>query len=106
MWLVDTLSCLLVTCSTSESDIHNNVNITRADNDSLPVVCWHGVNDNSDSCNMVFNTLPDDIITVSIQIGDSLESDKYNSVFMGMMEQVFNAVKSTFLFFNINNVAA
>ena len=96
---MDTLSCLLVTCSSDNTeDVSDNiVNITRGDNDSWPVVCWHGVNDNSDSCNTVFNTLPDDIITVSVQIGDTLESDKYNSVFMNMMEQVVSEASTYFI---------
>ena len=37
---------------------------------------------------MIFRTLPEDVYTLSIQIGESLEADKYNSVFMEMMEQV------------------
>ena len=37
---------------------------------------------------MIFRTLSEDVYTLSIQIGESLEVDKYNSVFMEMMEQV------------------
>ena len=52
------------------------------------MVCWHGVNDDSQSCDQVFLTLPNDTYTLSVQIGDSLEEDKYNSVFMDMISQV------------------
>ena len=54
----------------------------------IPVVCWHGINDNSESCKTVFSTLPNGTYTLSIQIGDTLEADQYNSVFMDMMDQV------------------
>ena len=53
-----------------------------------PVVCWHGFNDDSDSCAGLLSTLPEDVYTVSIRLGDSLEADRYDSVFSGMMEQV------------------
>ena len=46
------------------------------------------VNDNAASCDEVFATLPNETYTLAIQLGDTLEADKYNSVFMGMMEQV------------------
>ena len=46
------------------------------------------VNDNAASCDQVFATLPNETYTLAIQLGDTLEADKYNSVFMGMMEQV------------------
>ena len=86
MWLVETLSrlsCLFLTCtSTNKSDE------TIFNNSTLPVVCWHGVNDDSQSCDQVFQTLPNDTYTLSVQIGDSLEEDKYNSVFMDMISQV------------------
>ena len=53
-----------------------------------PVVCWHGFNDDSDSCAGLLSTIPGDVYTLSIRLGESLEEDKYNSVFRGMMEQV------------------
>ena len=53
-----------------------------------PVVCWHGFNDDSDSCAGILSTIPGDVYTLSIRLGESLEEDKYNSVFRGMMEQV------------------
>ena len=46
------------------------------------------VNDNAASCDQVFATLPNETYSLAIQLGDTLEADKYNSVFMGMMEQV------------------
>ena len=46
------------------------------------------VNDNAASCDQVFATLPNETYTLAIQLGNTLEADKYNSVFMGMMEQV------------------
>ena len=87
MWLVESLSrlsCLFLTCTRLESS--NASDYTNSS--SLPLVCWHGVNDDAQSCDQVFQTLPNDTYTLSIQIGDSLEADKYNSVFLGMMEQV------------------
>ena len=54
----------------------------------LSVVCWHGFNDDSESCNGILSTIPGDVYTLSIRLGESLEEDKYNSVFRGMMEQV------------------
>ena len=44
---------------------------------------------------MIFRTLSEDVYTLSIQIGESLEVDKYNSVFMEMMEQVFFSYEVT-----------
>ena len=86
---------MFLTCSNSgsndgESLASLNVNRSSYSNSSVPVVCWHGVNDDAKSCDMIFRTLPEDVYTLSIQIGDSLEADKYNSVFMEMMEQVKN----------------
>ena len=74
-----------------------------SDTDILPVVCWHGINDDARSCDMIFATLNSSTETLSIQVrhnhhhhyhdsdhqvGDTLEADKYNSIFMGMMDQV------------------
>merc|ERR1711936_241153 len=36
----------------------------------------------------LLSTLPTDVYTVFIKLGQSLEQGKYNSVFLGMMEQV------------------
>ena len=68
------LPCLLLPCLTTGL--------------RTPVVCWHGFNDDSDSCAGLLSTLPEDVYTLSIRLGDTLEADKYNSVFRGMMEQV------------------
>ena len=77
MWLLDSLACLLLSCHSSEKTP-----------DKTPVVCWHGVNDDAESCSGLLSTLPSDVYTVSIQLGLTLEQDKYNSVFLGMMDQV------------------
>ena len=92
MWLVESLSrlsCLFLTCTRVEKSNARDF----ANSSSLPLVCWHGVNDDATSCDQVFQTLSNDTYTLSIQIGDSLEADKYNSVFMGMMEQVNNGFR-------------
>ena len=94
MWLVDTLTCLLMSCApanirvSSEEAAVNNQNVTSDNRDGLPVVCWHGVNDDARSCDMIFSTLNSSRETLSIQVGDTLEADKYNSIFMGMLDQV------------------
>jgi len=93
MWLIETLQCLFVSCSSprNSESLASSVNINRSSGhnySSIPVVCWHGVNDDAKSCDMIFRTLSEDVYTLSIQIGESLEVDKYNSVFMEMMEQV------------------
>ena len=94
MWLVDSLSCLFLSCSSSSiktnSHTVNDENFLKSENFSAhpPVVCWHGINDNSESCKTVFSTLPNGTYTLSIQIGVTLEADQYNSVFMDMMDQV------------------
>ena len=90
MWLVETLTCLLTSCV--PKNIRERPVTTMAvkvDNyvDKLPVVCWHGINDDARSCDMIFATL-NNTQTLSIQIGDTLEADKYNSVFMAMIDQV------------------
>ena len=95
MWLVDSLSCLFLSCSSSSiktnSHTVNDENFLKSENFSAhpPVVCWHGINDNSESCKTVFSTLPNGTYTLSIQIGVTLEADQYNSVFMDMMDQVY-----------------
>ena len=90
MWLVDTLTCLLTSCSPANIMDDSPVTLLNeeATSDSLPVVCWHGVNDNARSCDMIFAALNSSTETLSIQVGDSLEADKYNSIFMGMLDQV------------------
>ena len=85
MWLLDTLSCLLLSCPSTERTSERTLERTL---DKTPVVCWHGVNDDADSCSGLLSTLPSDVYTVSVQLGQSLEQDKYNSVFLGMMDQV------------------
>ena len=85
MWIVDTLTCLLTSCSPASTQENSPVPLI---NDSLPVVCWHGVNDDARSCDMIFAALNSSTETLSIQVGDSLEADKYNSIFMGMLDQV------------------
>ena len=90
MWLVDTLTCLLTSCSpTNIRERPVTTMAVKVDNyvDKLPVVCWHGINDDARSCDMIFATL-NNTQTLSIQIGDTLEADKYNSVFMAMIDQV------------------
>ena len=60
---------------------------------SLPVVCWHGVNDNADSCNGPLGAVAavqPDIHTVRVMIGDSLQADTANSVLMRANDQVMN----------------
>ena len=74
MWRHYSLSCLLLSSLTTSL--------------RTPVVCWHGVNDDSDSCAGLLSTIPGDVYTLSIRLGQTLEEDKYNSVFRGMMEQV------------------
>ena len=37
---------------------------------------------------MIFAALNSSTETLSIQVGDSLEADKYNSIFLGMLDQV------------------
>ena len=92
MWLVDTLTCLLMSCSPASLQDGSPVTLSNEEavttSDSLPVVCWHGINDDARSCNMIFTALNSSIETLSIQVGDSLEADKYNSIFMGMLNQV------------------
>ena len=100
MWLIETLQCLFVSCSSqiNSESLASSVNINRSSGhnySSIPVVCWHGVNDDAKSCDMIFRTLSEDVYTLSIQIGESLEVDKYNSVFMEMMEQVFFSYEVT-----------
>ena len=85
MWLLDTLSCLLLSCPSTEKTSERTLERTL---DKTPVVCWHGVNDDADSCSGLLSTLPSDVYTVSVQLGQSLEQDKYSSVFLGMMDQV------------------
>merc|ERR1712154_27269 len=61
---------------------------------SLPVVCWHGVNDNAQSCNGPFNTIKQtipDVYTLAIMIGDNLEQDELNSVLMKANTQIDKA---------------
>jgi len=61
---------------------------------SLPVVCWHGVNDNAQSCNGPFNTIRQtipDVYTLAIMIGDNLEQDEFNSVLMKANTQIDRA---------------
>jgi len=61
---------------------------------SLPVVCWHGVNDNAQSCNGPFNTIKQtipDVYTLAIMIGDNLEEDLTNSVLMKADTQISKA---------------
>ena len=71
---LSSLSCLLLASLTTSQ--------------RTPVVCWHGFNDDSDSCAGILSTLPADVYTLSIRLGETLEEDKYNSVFQGIMEQV------------------
>merc|ERR1711953_950513 len=61
---------------------------------SLPVVCWHGVNDNAQSCNGPFNTIKQtipDVYTLAIMIGDNLEEDLTTSVLMEADTQISKA---------------
>jgi len=61
---------------------------------SLPVVCWHGVNDNAQSCNGPFNTIKQtipDVYTLAIMIGDNLDQDTANSVLMRADTQISKA---------------
>ena len=90
MWLVDTLTCLLMSCSPANIMDDSPVTLLNEEaiSDNLPVVCWHGINDNARSCDMIFAALNSSTETLSIQVGDSLEADKYNSIFMGMIDQV------------------
>ena len=60
------------------------------------------VNDNAASCDQVFASLPNETYTLAIQLGDTLEADKYNSVFMGMMEQVAVAICYKIEVFKLN----
>ena len=92
MWLVDTLTCLLMSCSPANIMDDSPVTLLNEEavtiSDILPVVCWHGINDDARSCDMIFAALNSSTETLSIQVGDSLEADKYNSIFMGMIDQV------------------
>ena len=76
MWRHSSLSSLLLPC------------LSLATRLRTPVVCWHGFNDDSESCQGILSTIPGDVYTLSIRLGESLEEDKYKSVFRGMMEQV------------------
>ena len=105
MWLVDTLTCLFMSCAPAHIE-RSPVTTSMGEDvtsDALPVVCWHGINDDARSCDMIFASLNSSTETLSIQVrhnhhnnnrgsdpqvGDTLEADKYNSIFMGMMDQV------------------
>ena len=99
---------MLISCSPTNTwgrvTLGNEEAVTNSDN-SLPVVCWHGINDNARSCDMIFAALNSSTETLSIQVGDSLEADKYNSIFMGMLDQVTQSgehfIIMTMAFFNI-----
>eukprot|EP00091_Calanus_sinicus_P009782 TRINITY_DN22741_c0_g1_i1.p1 TRINITY_DN22741_c0_g1~~TRINITY_DN22741_c0_g1_i1.p1 ORF type:complete len:279 (-),score=68.94 TRINITY_DN22741_c0_g1_i1:161-997(-) len=58
---------------------------------STPVICWHGVNDNANSCStplrVVKESIPD-VYTLKVMIGDDLEMDTANSVLMRASDQV------------------
>merc|ERR1711909_223440 len=57
----------------------------RATNTStpVPIVTWHGVNDNANSCNGMINeikkTLPD-VHVLNVKIGEDTTEDEYNSI--------------------------
>jgi len=58
---------------------------------SLPVVCWHGVNDNAASCNGPISHIQEsipDLYSVSVMIGDNLDMDTANSVLMKADDQI------------------
>jgi len=58
---------------------------------TTPVVCWHGVNDNANSCTTPLNVVKEaapDTYTLSVMIGDDLEMDTANSVLMKANDQV------------------
>merc|ERR1712215_329056 len=58
---------------------------------STPVLCWHGVNDNANSCTTPLNVVKEaapDTYTLSVMIGDDLEMDTANSVLMRANDQV------------------
>merc|ERR1712241_2689 len=58
---------------------------------STPVLCWHGVNDNANSCSTPLSVVQDsipDVYTVSVMIGEDLEMDTANSILMKATDQV------------------
>merc|ERR1712223_1393306 len=58
---------------------------------SLPILCWHGVNDNANSCNGPINAAREeipDVYAVKVQIGEDLAMDEANSILMRANDQV------------------
>jgi len=58
---------------------------------SLPILCWHGVNDNANSCNSPISVAREeipDLYAVKVQIGDDLAMDEANSILMRANDQV------------------
>ena len=69
MWLVDTLTCLFMSCAPAHIE-RSPVTTSMGEDvtsDALPVVCWHGINDDSRSCDMIFASL-NSTETLSIQV--------------------------------------
>merc|ERR1712223_209975 len=58
---------------------------------ALPILCWHGVNDNANSCNGPINAAREeipDVYAVKVQIGEDLAMDEANSILMRANDQV------------------
>jgi len=79
LWLTATMLPLLLLATTSSTSA------------SLPVVCWHGVNDNANSCNAPIREAREeipDLYAVKVMIGEDLAMDEANSVLMRANDQV------------------
>lgn len=57
----------------------------------VPIVTWHGVNDNANSCNGMIDeikkTIPD-VHVLNVMIGEDMTEDEYNSILMHSNDQV------------------
>merc|ERR1711892_794835 len=56
-----------------------------------PVICWHGVNDNANSCSTPLRVVADNIpdtYTLSVMIGEDLAMDTANSILMTASDQI------------------
>ena len=93
LWPTATMLPLLLLATTSSTSA------------SLPVVCWHGVNDNANSCNAPIREAREEIpdlyavkvgpagaTGLQVMIGEDLAMDEANSVLMRANDQVTGEV--------------
>jgi len=81
------IQCYIFSCSTPPT----STIITNNTTSTLPLVTWHGFNDDADSCTGLIDTVVGvvpGLYVRNVMVGDTMEEDKFNSVFMQMNEQV------------------